>query len=141
MVFYRAHFLMSSGSVPWPPGTGRRDARRMRQSIDRRTVLKASLAGVGATVLLPGVALADDDGGFPPVPGMLGDRRANEMWFTLDERTFYHPAQEVVDAYGAIGALVGGENPFFGMLHVKGPPFTPSSPARPPGAWPPQRRS
>jgi hypothetical protein len=80
--------------------------------IDRRTMLKASVAGVGASLLLPGLARAD---GLPPVPGMLGDRRANEMWFQLDEKTFYHPASEVIDAYGSIGALVGGENPFFGM--------------------------
>ena len=86
----------------------------MGQSIDRRTMLKASVAGVGASVLLPGLAMAEDRG-FPPVPGMLGDRRANEMWYVLDERTYYHPAPEVVDAYGAVGALVGGENPFFGM--------------------------
>lgn len=74
-------------------------------------MLKASALGVGA-MAIPAVARAD--GAFPPVPGMLGDRRANEMWYVLDERTYYHPAQEVVDAYGAVGALVGGD-PFFGL--------------------------
>ena len=82
--------------------------------IERRTMLKASLAGVGATVLLPEAALADSDG-LPPVSGMLGDRRANEMWYQFDEKAFYHPSQEIIDAYGVIGAHVGGDNFVFGF--------------------------
>jgi hypothetical protein len=84
----------------------------MGQTIDRRTVLAASLAGTAA-VLLPGVATADDE--LAPVPGMLGDRRANEMWYQFDERAFYHPSQEIIDAYGVIGARVGGDNFVFGF--------------------------
>lgn len=75
--------------------------------MDRRTLLKLSVAGVGATVLPPNVAWADD---FPPVPGMQGDRRANEMWYQFDEAAFYHPAQEVIDAYNALGTYVGAAN-------------------------------
>jgi hypothetical protein len=63
-------------------------------SVDRRTLLKLSLAGVGATVLLPGTAFADDD--LPPVPGMLGDRRANEMWYQFDQVALYQAFQEVL---------------------------------------------
>jgi hypothetical protein len=76
--------------------------------IDRRTMLKLSLTGIGASVLLPGTATADD--GFPPVPGMLGDRRANEMWYQFDEVAFYNAAPEVWDTYNRIHAHVGGEN-------------------------------
>ena len=40
--------------------------------------------------------------GLPPVPGMLGDRRANELWYQLDEISLYHPSQEVQDAYAVL---------------------------------------
>lgn len=77
-------------------------------SIDRRTLLKLSAAGVIGTALAPATAFADT--GFPPVPGMLGDRRANEMWYQFDEDAFYNPAPEVLAAYGVLGEHVGGGN-------------------------------
>ncbi|WP_157876506.1 hypothetical protein, partial [Streptomyces graminilatus] len=46
--------------------------------------------------------------GLPPVPGMLGDRRANEVWYRLDEVALYHASPELVAAYRAIGKHVGG---------------------------------
>jgi hypothetical protein len=38
-------------------------------------------------------------GGLPPVPGMLGDRRTNELWYQLDEIALYNPSQKIRDAY------------------------------------------
>ncbi|MFC5099371.1 hypothetical protein [Kibdelosporangium philippinense] len=38
---------------------------------------------VVAATVVPGIASAGTD--FPPVPGMLGDRRANEFWYRFDE--------------------------------------------------------
>lgn len=76
-------------------------------SLDRRTLVKASIGTIGAAVLLPGTAAADE---FPPVPGMLGDRRANEMWYQFDKAAFYNASQEILDTYAALGAHVGVQN-------------------------------
>lgn len=88
----------------------------------RRDVLRASL-GAAATALvvggatLPAAAAAGRGaaraaGGpgdpLPPVPGMRGDRRANELWYQLDQATLYHPSQEFTDAYLGLAALFGG---------------------------------
>ncbi|QKV74999.1 hypothetical protein [Amycolatopsis sp. Hca4] len=73
-------------------------------SLDRRTLLKigaASVAGVALAGAASGTAVADT--GLPPVPGMLGDRRANELWYQLDEIALYHPSQAVLDAYAELG--------------------------------------
>jgi hypothetical protein len=45
----------------------------------------------------------------PAVPGMLGDRRANELWYQFDEVTMYKSSRELTDAYIAIGELFGGD--------------------------------
>jgi hypothetical protein len=49
----------------------------------------------------------------PPVPGMLGDRRANEVWYQLDQKTLYAPVPGIRQAYREIAAYVtpqkGGE--------------------------------
>ncbi|MBE1502266.1 hypothetical protein H4696_009366 [Amycolatopsis lexingtonensis] len=45
--------------------------------MDRRKLLKIGVATVAGAVLLEGTATADT--GLPPVPGMQGDRRANEL--------------------------------------------------------------
>src|SRR5437667_4821469 len=77
----------------------------MRHSMDRRTLLKVSAAGIGATVLLPGVAAASE---LPAVPGMLGDRKANEFWYQFDQTTKFAATQETLDVYTAIQAHLGG---------------------------------
>ncbi|UNO44334.1 hypothetical protein [Streptomyces sp. MST-110588] len=70
----------------------------------------ASGAGTGAGTGAGAATAAGRGSGpdLPPVPGMHGDRRANEMWYLLDQLTFYHPSQEVRDAYNAIGSYLGG---------------------------------
>src|SRR4051812_18800619 len=74
-------------------------------TLDRRSLLKvgaAAVAGVALAGATTGTAAADDDGGVPPVPGMLGDRRANELWYQLDEIALYHQSPEVQDAYAVL---------------------------------------
>ncbi|MFD9796357.1 hypothetical protein ACFWXK_35995 [Streptomyces sp. NPDC059070] len=44
----------------------------------------------------------------PPVPGMLGDRLANEFWYVFDDTTLFHRSQELDDAYTAIRTYAGG---------------------------------
>ncbi|RSM85565.1 hypothetical protein DMH04_16710 [Kibdelosporangium aridum] len=74
-------------------------------SLNRRSLLTAS---IGASVLLlPGVAAASE---FPPVPGMLGDRRANEMWYQFDEVAFYNASPEIQETYARLTAHVGVPN-------------------------------
>ncbi|MFB9687621.1 hypothetical protein [Amycolatopsis plumensis] len=68
--------------------------------MDRRSLLKAgavAVAGVALTGAATGTAAAA--GELPPVPGMLGDRRANELWYQLDEIALYHLSPEVKAAY------------------------------------------
>jgi len=77
----------------------------------------AAVAGLAAPVLLTGTASATTGGGLPPVPGMLGDRRANELWYQIDEVALYHPAQEVQDAYAAIFAYFGSGG--FSQFYLK----------------------
>ncbi|MEV4314107.1 hypothetical protein [Actinocrispum sp. NPDC049592] len=76
--------------------------------VDRRTLLKLSLAGGAGLVLAPGVAFADDT--FPPVPGMQGDRRANELWYHFDQVAFYDPVPGVAETYQALGDYTGNPN-------------------------------
>ena len=45
----------------------------------------------------------------PDVPGMSGDRRANEFWYQFDQETGFEPSPRLLDAYQAIGAHVGGD--------------------------------
>jgi hypothetical protein len=77
----------------------------VRHSFDRRTMLKVSAAGLGAAVLLPGVAQASE---LPAVPGMLGDRKANEFWYQFDQATRFDAPQETLDVYDAIQTYLGG---------------------------------
>ncbi len=92
----------------------------MDHSLDRRKLLKlsagAAVAGLAAPVLFSGTASAE--GALPPVPGMLGDRRANELWYQLDEKSLYNAAQEVRDAYTAIFAVYGRIG-FYEAFYVK----------------------
>jgi hypothetical protein len=43
----------------------------------------------------------------PPVPGMLGDRRANEVWYELDQKSLYQQGPGIREAYREIAAYVG----------------------------------
>lgn len=52
--------------------------------------------------------------GLPDVPGMLGDRVANEFWYQFDEATYFQQTPQLKDAYAAIAAHVGG-NPLTGV--------------------------
>ncbi|MFF5106141.1 hypothetical protein [Streptomyces sp. NPDC000134] len=83
----------------------------MSHHVDRRQVLRVSLgaataAAVGA-VAAPPAAATGPGNDFPEVPGMSGDRRANEFWYRLDDATLFNSSQEVKDAYAAIRAHVG----------------------------------
>ncbi|TDV49674.1 hypothetical protein [Actinophytocola oryzae] len=76
--------------------------------LSRRRVLKSGLAAtaaVGASVLLAPVAHASE---FPEVPGMRGDRRANELWYAYEMEFSYAPSAEVVAAYGELDAAAQG---------------------------------
>ncbi|MFD5631198.1 MULTISPECIES: hypothetical protein [unclassified Streptomyces] len=82
--------------------------------LDRRRVLRASigaaaLAGLGTAAVAPARASTGSGAaGLPPVPGMQGDRRANEVWYQLDEVALYQASPELLAAYRAIGRHVGG---------------------------------
>jgi hypothetical protein len=80
--------------------------------MDRRSLLKtgavAAVAVAGA-VLMTEPAAATTSPDLPPVPGMLGDRRANELWYQLDEISLYNPTPETAAAIGAFFGYVGGE--------------------------------
>ncbi|OAR26365.1 hypothetical protein A8W25_13160 [Streptomyces sp. ERV7] len=88
--------------------------------IGRRQTLRAALAasvvaGVGAGGIGSARAAgreAAEPGGYggqlPPVPGMLGDRLANEFWYVFDDVTLFHRSPELDDAYTAIRTYAGG---------------------------------
>ncbi|MFI2415429.1 hypothetical protein [Streptomyces sp. NPDC018947] len=88
----------------------------------RRRALRGGLALAGAAGLAlsaPGTlaraaASRRDGHGLPPVPGMLGDRLANEFWFQFDEATYFRQTPQLADAYATIAAHVGG-NPLTGV--------------------------
>jgi hypothetical protein len=89
----------------------------MTQDMGRRQVILTSLGLVAlagtAAAGGPGAVPAQAAGGkrereFPDVPGMHGDRRANELWYSLDEATMYNASQEFKDAYTAIKSYLGG---------------------------------
>lgn len=83
----------------------------MSRQPDRRHFLQASLAvagiaGLGAVAnagTLPAEAARRPGPEFPPVPGMLGDRRANEFWYQFDNATQFHPSAAFVAALTAMG--------------------------------------
>ncbi|WP_410671887.1 hypothetical protein [Amycolatopsis sp. cmx-4-68] len=72
-------------------------------TLDRRNLLKlGAVATVAGSALLAGTGTAAAAEDLPPVPGMLGDRRANEVWYQLDEQSLFHRAQEIQDAYAVL---------------------------------------
>lgn len=93
--------------------------------IDRRRLLKMTAtatvaAGLGAFRSLPALAAESDplealnspegidrDRRLPHVPGMRGDRLANELWYTYEHAFYYEPTQEIQDAYQAVGEAFG----------------------------------
>ncbi|MEY9875803.1 hypothetical protein ABH931_005309 [Streptacidiphilus sp. MAP12-33] len=88
-------------------------------AVNRRGVLKGALGiagaavGVAATATLLGAApvAALSPGAtpsLPPVPGMRGDRRANELWYQFDQVSYFAPSAEMKAAVGAIVAPFGG---------------------------------
>lgn len=81
----------------------------------------AGLAAVGAANAEPAKAAPRGEPGppayLPPVPGMLGDRRANELWYQLDQKTFYQPSAAITAAYGKINAFIGTQGLELGMLN------------------------
>jgi hypothetical protein len=84
-----------------PARPGRRDILRVSAAL----TAGAAAAAVGVQ---PAAAAVPSDPELPEIPGMLGDRRANEMWYLLDQATLYHPSQEFTDAYHALVAQYGG---------------------------------
>ncbi|MEU0772042.1 hypothetical protein [Streptomyces albogriseolus] len=84
-------------------------ARPLRRDILR--VSAALAAGAALPVVggaVPTATAAPADPGLPEIPGMLGDRRANEVWYLLDQATLYQPSKEFADAYYALVELYGG---------------------------------
>lgn len=86
-------------------------------TMDRRGALRFALgvAGAAATANLIGAAPAaahspgrGGDRGLPEVPGLVGDRWANEFWYQYDEMSYYTPSQEMSDAVKAITTPFGG---------------------------------
>ncbi|MGP3948703.1 hypothetical protein [Streptomyces sp. 7N604] len=79
---------------------------------ERRDVLRASVGLAAGAMLvgggaLPAAAVGRPDPELPEIPGMHGDRRANEMWYLLDQATLYQPSQEFKDAYFALVDIYG----------------------------------
>lgn len=84
-------------------------------------MLRGALGGVlgmgavaGAAAFAPAASGAPAAGAggpdLPDVPGMLGDRLANEFWYQFDETTYFRQTLELKDAYAAISAYVGGNH-------------------------------
>jgi hypothetical protein len=92
--------------------------------ISRRRLFLTSVTAAAATVLAtdgPAAASPGHAGSastrhpeLPEVPGMLGDRWANEFWYQFDDTMFFNRSQELDDAYTAIIEYLGGdlERPF-----------------------------
>jgi hypothetical protein len=90
----------------------------MSKDLSRRQILQtslgaAALAGLGLAGMAHGTPAAAAPADrprqeFPDVPGMLGDRRANEFWYQFDEAFLYKKSRELQDAFNAIFAVTGG---------------------------------
>ncbi|MFE0796986.1 hypothetical protein [Streptomyces mutabilis] len=67
-------------------------------------LLGAGPAGAAERPAGPHPGRGDD---FPDVPGMLGDRRANELWYMFDETTLYNVGPELEQAFTDIETALG----------------------------------
>lgn len=87
--------------------------------MDRRQALKlglttTALAGLGVAGATAAYAedgdfvAAKHDPQLPDVPGMHGDRRANELWYVYNQSFNVAPSAEVLAAYQTIGDVAGG---------------------------------
>ncbi|MBE1533905.1 hypothetical protein [Actinomadura algeriensis] len=90
--------------------------------LDRRRLLGLS-AGAGAAVVLGALDAAPAGAaprgpGLPPVPGMLGDRRANELWYQFDLATWHEASQEFKDAWAAVKTHVGTDDAEMAMVRA-----------------------
>ncbi|MET8573048.1 hypothetical protein [Streptomyces sp. NPDC004783] len=85
------------------------------QDHSRRHALRIALGAVALSGYAAGGAkafAADHHGGeFPEVPGMLGDRRANELWYRFNVATLYEQSADVKEAYAQINGHFGGNLP------------------------------
>ncbi|WP_238014376.1 hypothetical protein KZZ52_32435 [Dactylosporangium sp. AC04546] len=74
-------------------------------------LVAAAAAGLAATQAAAPAAAGHHGPALPDVPGMLGDRLANEFWYQFDEASLYNRTQETKDAFNAIEQYVvgGGE--------------------------------
>jgi hypothetical protein len=95
----RRQLLRASGAVAVGAGVG---AAGLAGAAPASAALAP--APVGAAVM----AARAHDPEFPDVPGMVGDRRANEFWYQFDQRTLYGRPRELVDAFIAISRYVDG---------------------------------
>uniref|UniRef100_UPI000EF5CD5A hypothetical protein n=1 Tax=Streptomyces sp. E5N91 TaxID=1851996 RepID=UPI000EF5CD5A len=94
----------------------------MSNHLDRRRLMTTALGGAAAVGLGAGAGLlgaapagaaerpvtphrGHED--FPDVPGMLGDRRANELWYMFDETTLYNVGPELEQAFTDIETALG----------------------------------
>ena len=85
-----------------------------KNPLSRRTVLKGALVaagvvGIGIADVIPATATTTETANgphdtFPVVPVMKGDRRANELWYTYEQRFHYNFTDQIGDAYGALSA-------------------------------------
>jgi hypothetical protein len=92
----------------------------MDRIIGRRRLLGLS-AGVAAVAVLgaanaPAAGAATGADRLPPVPGMLGDRRANELWYEFDKATWHEASQEFQDAWAAVKAYFDGGDAELAMV-------------------------
>ncbi|MFI0371948.1 hypothetical protein ACH35V_29130 [Actinomadura sp. 1N219] len=67
----------------------------------------AAAGALSAGALSAGAVSAGAGPEFPPVPGMLGDRRANELWYRFDDVTMFNQPQQLKDAYAALAEALG----------------------------------
>ena len=82
----------------------------MSESISRRGVLRTSLgiavAAATGSAGIAGARPAAGDPEYPDVPGMRGDRKANEFWHQFNVATYYEMSPEMRDAFKAVAEHV-----------------------------------
>ncbi|WP_079129500.1 hypothetical protein [Streptomyces sp. F-3] len=85
------------------------------QDHSRRRALQIALGAFVLSGYTAGgaTAFAADRRGeeFPEVPGMSGDRRANELWYQFNVATLYEQSADVREAYAQINGHFGGNLP------------------------------